>query len=633
MSYLIERPFADQGDKREVPQTDPNGFVNQTQGYTPDYEIDLNSNNPQAKAVERAIQNWLFNMITGNLQFWQKHSYPEWFSGMAGGYEVGAMVVRETPEGEWRPYRSIVANNVSDPINSPSQWAYVKSPAEALRDIPMPAGGSAGAAAEVITTGIDFNASRLSNGTFQILNDAVAAQCLNAPNAEGKGRVAGLLEDKHWTDGGTQRAVQRYLDTNGLIFTRAWVGNQWTNWRQAGNAADYLKFAGVDNYTSSITLPNSSIGRYVRWSGATGTLTMFSMASVPGVQGLWIGNMGSGVCTVLMANNESIRTAAGIRTSIALQPGDSAFIASTTAAGIWQLVGGSAELQFSSTFANILTVKGKLNAEGNIELGNQSGTASDAYIDFHNTGTTFDYNARIISPQGTNDIVLCTQTPGGNSAGRLIQRGHGNKEVVNYISSTMAKSVRWQHYGTGTGDTAIMIDLAVEGASWIASFRSSGNNEDNSAGFYVNGIGRFNNSLSVANNISSDAGAIVTYNGTVQARNSTGQIGILHPDGNIQGPQWANPTNSFLRSWLDTNFNSVNNSIQQINSTIVNNTIMNIRLGAQTRMTESGGEAYATSGQVTSGVGDFGAADGYGYQRPIQFQRPGSDQWYNISSI
>jgi hypothetical protein len=50
---LILTPFANTGDQTVIPPTDPNGFVNFANGYTPDYEINLGSGDPQAKAVER----------------------------------------------------------------------------------------------------------------------------------------------------------------------------------------------------------------------------------------------------------------------------------------------------------------------------------------------------------------------------------------------------------------------------------------------------------------------------------------------------------------------------------------------------------------------------------------------------
>jgi len=56
---LILTPFANAGDQTVIPPTDPNGFVNFANGYTPDYEINLGSGDPQAKAVERGIQNYL----------------------------------------------------------------------------------------------------------------------------------------------------------------------------------------------------------------------------------------------------------------------------------------------------------------------------------------------------------------------------------------------------------------------------------------------------------------------------------------------------------------------------------------------------------------------------------------------
>jgi hypothetical protein len=75
---LILTPFANTGDQTVIPPTDPNGFVNFANGYTPDYEINLGSGDPQAKAVERGIQNYLFNALTTAVQAWQTSNRLSW---------------------------------------------------------------------------------------------------------------------------------------------------------------------------------------------------------------------------------------------------------------------------------------------------------------------------------------------------------------------------------------------------------------------------------------------------------------------------------------------------------------------------------------------------------------------------
>src|SRR5689334_22894595 len=106
---IILQPFAAAGDVVVIPQTDPSNFVNFNQGYTPDYEIELASGNPQAKAVERTVQNALFKIATENIQAWQQLGFSAWYSTMPGGYTENAMVVRQDAFAVWKPYRSKVS--------------------------------------------------------------------------------------------------------------------------------------------------------------------------------------------------------------------------------------------------------------------------------------------------------------------------------------------------------------------------------------------------------------------------------------------------------------------------------------------------------------------------------------------
>jgi len=54
-------------------------------------------------------------------------------------------------------------------------------------------------------------------------------------------------------------------------------------------------------------------------------------------------------------------------------------------------------------------------------------------------------------------------------------------------------------------------------------------------------------------------------------------------------------------------------------------------LGAQYAATKNSGDAYADAGCVISGIGDFGADDGFGYQRPMQYCING--QWFTSMAL
>ncbi|BBJ26619.1 hypothetical protein [Pseudomonas phage R12] len=231
---LIPSPFAAQGDKDPIPQTSSTGFANLRDGYTPDYEISLASNNPQAKVVERKIQNQLFFIATQNAQAWQRQMAPPWFQGMPGGYEQNAEVVRVRNDGIMRRYRSMVNANASDPLSSTTweeqpAWSVMRS------SIPMPAGGPGlSSGGEVITTGRNFN--DLLNGTWEFFSDSVVVASQNAPvYPASAGAAAGMLEAKSWISGSNEFCVQRYTDRFGNVAVRGLNAGAWTNWMYAVN--------------------------------------------------------------------------------------------------------------------------------------------------------------------------------------------------------------------------------------------------------------------------------------------------------------------------------------------------------------------------------------------------------------
>ncbi len=235
---LITTPFANAGDKTVVPPTDPAGFVNWTSGYTPDYELNLASGDPQAKAVERGIQNYLFNALTTGLQTWQQYNRPPWYANMPGGYSKYAEVVLDTGDGLPKPYRSLVSGNVANPANS-ANWEYIEGTGEMVRHIPMPSGGPAGSAAFIITVATNFN-NLSANGTYQFLNDAVVNGSPNAPANGGNKAQAGLLESTTWVDGPNTYSTQFYRDKAGLGFMRGAVNGTWSAWKIWANTSQFV---------------------------------------------------------------------------------------------------------------------------------------------------------------------------------------------------------------------------------------------------------------------------------------------------------------------------------------------------------------------------------------------------------
>ena len=129
-------PFATSGDRAVIPEaSQPGGSVSYTQGFGPDYERDPASD-PQAKRVPRDETNDYLFQITNAIKFLQLYGLPEWYAqddlGNPVSYPLGARVRHAGQE-----WRSLVANNTSQPGTAPTQWARIDAPADGRNDIPV----------------------------------------------------------------------------------------------------------------------------------------------------------------------------------------------------------------------------------------------------------------------------------------------------------------------------------------------------------------------------------------------------------------------------------------------------------------------------------------------------------------
>lgn len=123
MAKFIRFPFGTSGDRTAVPDTaDPGGAVSYTQGFGPDYELELGVD-PGAKPVPRPETNQLHFDSTDNIRQYQLNGAPEWYpasenGGVAISYPINSIV----RHGDL-VYRSLVATNTVEPGTDPAQWA------------------------------------------------------------------------------------------------------------------------------------------------------------------------------------------------------------------------------------------------------------------------------------------------------------------------------------------------------------------------------------------------------------------------------------------------------------------------------------------------------------------------------
>lgn len=87
-------PFAESGNKTDIPDVSVGGAVAFDTGYGPDYE--LPQGQPSRKRIERDKYNGLHHSITKNLKQWQENVYPTWIeddgTGVAFAYPQGMIV-------------------------------------------------------------------------------------------------------------------------------------------------------------------------------------------------------------------------------------------------------------------------------------------------------------------------------------------------------------------------------------------------------------------------------------------------------------------------------------------------------------------------------------------------------------
>ena len=135
MTKYFLNPFAVSGDKETVPNTPGSStLVNYEEGYTPEYEIDPDTD-PNGNYVGRQRMNQLFNDITTNLKYWQDNSYPEFVdddgTGNPVSYPINA-IVRYTDD---KYYQAIVNGTTdSDPSASSEfqEWPSLSNFADNL---------------------------------------------------------------------------------------------------------------------------------------------------------------------------------------------------------------------------------------------------------------------------------------------------------------------------------------------------------------------------------------------------------------------------------------------------------------------------------------------------------------------
>lgn len=121
MTTYIRTPFAENGDKAEVPQSDAAGNVNWSGGYPAGYSKDPTTD-PSAKRIEREEFNQVFNIVTKAIKELQETGVAPFITAADNGnvafpYGLGAIVSYGN-----KVYQSLKTNNSSLPTVT-SDWS------------------------------------------------------------------------------------------------------------------------------------------------------------------------------------------------------------------------------------------------------------------------------------------------------------------------------------------------------------------------------------------------------------------------------------------------------------------------------------------------------------------------------
>lgn len=122
MTY-IRIPFAENGEKTAIPfDQNVDGFVSFDQGYTTDYL--LPKTNPDSKNVELGKQNYLFGVLSSEIQQYQQYGVPLFITSADNDGEPFAYAINAYVRYEDVVYRSLKDDNTSLPTVT-EDWEVV----------------------------------------------------------------------------------------------------------------------------------------------------------------------------------------------------------------------------------------------------------------------------------------------------------------------------------------------------------------------------------------------------------------------------------------------------------------------------------------------------------------------------
>ena len=277
MSNYIDKAWAENGQKTEIPVTAQQSLVSYDQGWSELYERNVLVD-PTAEKLARQKFNSLFNKITANLKQWQDQCYPDYYQLDSLGNPVAYKIYSAVRYNNG-VYLSKINNNTSLPTNT-TNWSLFQtldfaSQAEAIARTATDKWMNPFVTGKLIDNELvsqtPRNAIQLGTTDLNTLLSASDAGIyyqisnLKTPNNNYPIDQAGSLLVS-LTAGGVSHTYTIYgAGTNpNAIYTRGYYLGAWSAWRDNSGGTDTLNPVGslmhfpVSNIPSGYLVTDSS---------------------------------------------------------------------------------------------------------------------------------------------------------------------------------------------------------------------------------------------------------------------------------------------------------------------------------------------------------------------------------------